>query len=204
MTRATKTLIATACVIVAVATVIVQRVESGRLRAENGVLRHRGIQLLVMRAENERLLNDLARATNVQLSAENDRNELLRLRGEVVSLRSKTNDLAYRTQINSLRRQNEKLQERVAAKFPPPSLSSEDEVAIVCRYNLRKIDGAKQQFALEQGLGPADQVSLADVLRYLPRELTNSILHCPSGGTYTIGSLNEAPTCSIPGHELPH
>ena len=68
-----------------------------------------------------------------------------------------------------------------------------------CINNLRQIDGAKQQWALEKGK-PATAVPTWDDLKpYLGR-----IPHCPAGGTYTINAVDEPPQCSIPGHVLPH
>ena len=76
-----------------------------------------------------------------------------------------------------------------------------------CQENLTKIDGSKQQWALEQNQGPADTPSVADLdsggdgtgyLKTFPTE--------PTGGTYAINSVAADPTCSnqgtSPGHNL--
>jgi chromosome segregation ATPase len=69
-----------------------------------------------------------------------------------------------------------------------------------CINNLRQIDAAKNQWALENskpvGAVPTEQ----DIAVYLK---DNVIPVCPSGGTYTIGAVGTPPTCSIPGHVLP-
>lgn len=70
----------------------------------------------------------------------------------------------------------------------------------VCINNLRQIDAAKNQFALEKGKANGDPVTEADITPYLRGGV---LPKCPSGGTYTIGKVGENPTCSIPGHELP-
>jgi chromosome segregation ATPase len=68
-----------------------------------------------------------------------------------------------------------------------------------CVNNLRQIDGAKQQWALENRK-PANAVPTpADIAPYLPN---HALPTCPAGGAYTINSLQQAPTCSIPGHAL--
>jgi hypothetical protein len=67
-----------------------------------------------------------------------------------------------------------------------------------CINNLRQIDGAKQQWALEKGKQATDVPTWDDLKPYLGR-----IPVCPAGGTYTIGPVGEKPTCSIPGHRLP-
>jgi hypothetical protein len=69
-----------------------------------------------------------------------------------------------------------------------------------CINNLRQIDAAKQQWALENDK-TADTIPPAqDLLQYL----SNMVFPvCPSGGTYTINAVGVPPTCSIPGHVLP-
>ncbi len=69
-----------------------------------------------------------------------------------------------------------------------------------CINNLRAIDGAKQQWALEKNM-PADAVpTVKDLLPYLKDGIFPV---CPGGGTYSINSVEAVPTCSIPGHALP-
>jgi hypothetical protein len=69
--------------------------------------------------------------------------------------------------------------------------------ANTCINHLRQIDGAKQQWALEKGKQATDVPTWDDLKPYL-----GTIPHCPAGGTYTIGIVSNAPTCSIPGHAL--
>jgi general secretion pathway protein G len=68
-----------------------------------------------------------------------------------------------------------------------------------CINNLRQIDGAIQQWALEQKKKPDDKVSWFDITPYLKNPVA-----CPQGGKYTIGPLvSNRVTCSFPGHVLP-
>jgi prepilin-type N-terminal cleavage/methylation domain-containing protein len=77
-----------------------------------------------------------------------------------------------------------------------------------CINNLRQIDGAIQQWALEQKKEPAATVAETDVTPFLK----NSVV-CPSGGTsftdsYTISTVAVRPLCQkIPSgagaHALP-
>jgi len=67
-----------------------------------------------------------------------------------------------------------------------------------CINNLRQIDAAKQQWALEKGKQATDVPTWDDLKPYLGR-----IPHCPAGGTYTINAVDEPPQCSVPGHVLP-
>ena len=72
-----------------------------------------------------------------------------------------------------------------------------------CINNLRLIDAAKQQWALENHKQNTDTPTVADLTPYLGRGPRGQFPVCPQGGTYTIGSVGEKPQCSIPGHVLP-
>jgi Protein of unknown function (DUF3352) len=66
-----------------------------------------------------------------------------------------------------------------------------------CINNLRQIDGAKQQWALEnkkQDSAIPTQDELRPYLKSFPT--------CPAGGEYTINAVSEAPRCSHAGHRL--
>jgi prepilin-type N-terminal cleavage/methylation domain-containing protein len=65
-----------------------------------------------------------------------------------------------------------------------------------CQENQSKIDGAKQQWALETNqpasatpTWPGDLVGGSLYIRKSPV--------CPSSGTYDVGSINEDPSCSL-------
>ena len=72
-----------------------------------------------------------------------------------------------------------------------------------CINNLRQIDAAKNEFALEKGKKLGDPVTADDIKPYIKLDADGNLPKCPSGGTYTIGKVGENPTCSIPGHALP-
>jgi len=71
-----------------------------------------------------------------------------------------------------------------------------------CMDNLRQIDTAKHQWALENGKqdDPSAAPTSSDLDKYFPNGLTN--VTCLKGGTYSINSLGQLPTCSVPTHEL--
>ena len=79
-----------------------------------------------------------------------------------------------------------------------------------CINNLRQIDGAKQQWALEQNQSSKAKVGSADIQPYLGRAAGQLPL-CPSGGpsatfstSYTLGDLSTAPVCKVVAtHKLP-
>jgi hypothetical protein len=73
-----------------------------------------------------------------------------------------------------------------------------------CINNLRQIDAAKNQWALEKGKKTGDPCTEEDIKPYI-RLIRGQLPKCPAGGTYTIGPVGETPTCSLSslGHVLP-
>ena len=69
-----------------------------------------------------------------------------------------------------------------------------------CINNLRVIDGAKQQWAIENKKPMTDTPTQSEVGAYLKE---GQLPICPAGGTYAINAVGAAPTCSIPNHRLP-
>ncbi|MDW8381313.1 MAG: type II secretion system protein [Verrucomicrobiota bacterium] len=69
--------------------------------------------------------------------------------------------------------------------------------ATACINNLRLIDGAKQQWALENNQGPTAVPDEQDITPYLGRAAGGTYPTCPANGQYTIGAVNVKPTCSI-------
>jgi prepilin-type N-terminal cleavage/methylation domain-containing protein len=67
-----------------------------------------------------------------------------------------------------------------------------------CINNLRVIDAAKEQCAVEGGLPEGDAVDQADIEPYM-----KAYPSCPAGGAYTIGVIGADPTCDVAGHVLP-
>jgi len=72
-----------------------------------------------------------------------------------------------------------------------------------CINNLRLFDAAKQQWSLEKNKKSTDTPEASDLQPYLGRGPNGEMPTCPAGGVYTIGTVGEKPTCSIPGHVLP-
>ena len=81
--------------------------------------------------------------------------------------------------------------------------------ANACINNLRQIDAAANEFALERGKKTGDSITYPDDLTpYIKLNANNSIPPCPAGGTYACGTVGNAPTCSLgntvtPAHLLP-
>jgi len=77
-----------------------------------------------------------------------------------------------------------------------------------CINNLRQIDGAKQQWALENKKTSADPAPLsASLMPYLGRGTAGNWPSCPANGRYPINGISTTPTCSLSGapnnHILP-
>ena len=82
--------------------------------------------------------------------------------------------------------------------------------ANACINNLRQIDAAANQFAIEKGKKVGDAISFpSDLTPYIKLNSAGSIPPCPVGGDYyqdnVVGSI---PTCSLgntvtPAHVLP-
>jgi len=66
-----------------------------------------------------------------------------------------------------------------------------------CINNLRQLDAAKQQWAMENKQQDSSVPTSGDVKQYLKNNLYP---HCPSGGTYSLNAANTDPTCSQAGH----
>jgi hypothetical protein len=69
-----------------------------------------------------------------------------------------------------------------------------------CINNLRELDAAKQQWALEKNKTVDAVPKPEDLLPYLKN---GTFPVCPDGGTYTINSVEAIPTCTVQGHVLP-
>jgi len=70
--------------------------------------------------------------------------------------------------------------------------------ANACIANLKQVDSAKEQFAMDNKLAAGAAVAWTDlVTTYIKTQPT-----CPSGGTYTINTIGTNPTCTIAGHTL--
>jgi len=70
-----------------------------------------------------------------------------------------------------------------------------------CINQLKAIQGAKIQWALDAKKGDADVPSDGDL--FGPDKYLTKRPECPANGTYTLGSVSENPTCSSPDHVLP-
>ena len=64
-----------------------------------------------------------------------------------------------------------------------------------CVNNLRQIDSAKQQWAIETKQNGTDMPGSADVAIYI----RGGYPRCPASGTYAISNVDTVPSCNIHG-----
>jgi uncharacterized protein (DUF3084 family) len=150
--------------------------ENARLRAENQKLTQKFSQL-----QNE---NNQLRSTHQQLTKQ--------LEAEHADTQQQQEQLQTENQ--------QAVAPTQPMEQPSQPVSSEIAQRNVCINNLRQIDAAKQQWALENDKA-ADAIPTA--LELLPYFQDGIFPMCPSGGTYTINAVGVPPTCSVPGHALP-
>lgn len=72
--------------------------------------------------------------------------------------------------------------------------------AAACIRNLRQIDAAKLQWAVDKAKSATDVPTAEDLAPYFR---DGNFPACPDGGTYAINAVGELPTCTIPIHVLP-
>jgi cell division protein FtsN len=152
-----------------------------------------------------------ATSQNEQIAAmHKDNDELLKLRNQVRQLADEKAALnkqlmTAQSQVDRSQAEIQQVQQRATenaktmAEQQILQMRQNQTAAATCINNLRQIDGAKNQWALEHQKGP-DAVPLPqDIAPYFPN---TQIPQCPAGGRYTLNAVNKAPTCSIPGHTL--
>jgi DNA anti-recombination protein RmuC len=172
--------------------------EAGQLRAQLDQLKNSSVATLS--AENARLRAENQKLTQKFSQLQNENNQL-RSTHQQLTKQLEAEHADTQQQQEQLQTEN---QQAVAPTQPmeQPSQPVSSEIAQrnVCINNLRQIDAAKQQWALENDKA-ADAIPTG--LELLPYFQDGIFPVCPSGGTYTINAVGVPPTCSIPGHALP-
>ena len=68
-----------------------------------------------------------------------------------------------------------------------------------CMSNLKAIDGAKAQWAMENRKNDGDDIAWADIApSYMKAQVT-----CPWGFAYTLQPIGTPPWCPVVGHHYP-
>ena len=76
-----------------------------------------------------------------------------------------------------------------------------------CINNLRQIDGAINEWALETGKSNGNPIgNITTISAYIKLNSNGSVPGCPAGGTYTVGNVGDNPqvSCSLSTGNPPH
>ena len=77
--------------------------------------------------------------------------------------------------------------------------------ANACINNLRQIDAAANEFALERGQQTGATINLTvDLTPYIKLNSAGSIPPCPAGGSYSLSLVGTNPVCSLSTLTPPH
>ena len=169
--------------------------------------------LPALRAENESLKKQSVQADELD-RLRKDNADLLRLRNEVRQLRDRgaelTNQLAaaqsrlgqaqvQQQEANRLAQENQNLRVQTQ-QIQQARQAAVQSQAAGCINNLRVLEAAKQQWAMQNFKPPGSLPTMADITPFLPN---NAVPACPGGGVYTLNAIGRMPTCNLPGHILP-
>jgi len=87
----------------------------------------------------------------------------------------------------------------MAIALPNIMNAREAAAAKSCIANLRRIDQAKEQYAMECGKKAGDAVEWSDLVPIYIKSRPS----CPLAPPYTLGVIGANPTCPVVGHDLP-
>ena len=131
--------------------------------------------------------------------------ELPRLRNQVRQLTADKAQLGQQAQAAQAAAAQAQVQAQAQVEAQNLVLAkAREEVAATtvqrCQNQLRQLQAAKQQWAVEHQKASEATPNDKDIAPYLPGELIPS---CPGGGKYILGPVASLPACSLPGHVLP-
>lgn len=178
-------------------------------------------ELVALRQANQELEQRASNTTNQAPASANDEltrlrtenQDVLRLRNEVRQLREENKQFqgqvqAAQAQVQSVQAQADQLRNTAAQATAQAQqleaanraqAQNQANATSICIANLRQLDGATQQWALENRKQANSPVTLQDILPYLRDK---SAIKCPAGGAYNLSTVSAVPTCTIPGHVL--
>jgi hypothetical protein len=189
---------------------------------ELAALREESQQLQQLRTEVEEAKTNSVQTASAEVARlRKDNEELLRLRNEVRQLRGEKQQLSTQLQTAETQVQGVQAQMQAMRVNPVPAVapgqpipgapagpagrpgvapvSTEQANLTACINNLRQIDGAKQQWALEHQKAGSALMTQADLLPYFKG---NAMPACPAGGVYSLNPVSVPPICNIPGHAI--
>jgi len=66
-----------------------------------------------------------------------------------------------------------------------------------CMANMRQIETAKEQWAMDTKAAATDTPTATDLVDEYMRGTPDTLPGCPSSGAYTVGDMSTRPVCSI-------
>jgi len=166
-------------------------------------------------AEVESLRAEVAELRSQQVPAaeitqlRKDREDLLRLRNEVNKLRNESQQLTKQAQsaqsaLAGAQAETQRAQQQAQALAQAQAQSvaqnkQQIDLRNACINNLRQIDAAKQQWALQHNKTDDAAPSAQDIAPYFKDQI---IPACPAAGQYTLNAVSGPPACTIPGHAI--
>jgi hypothetical protein len=199
-----------AVALAALATDMLQFQTIKALRQQNEALKQQAAQVAPLQEQLASAAQDATNAASGASAREAQVRDLARLRGEVARLREQTNALAKARQdiqvLNQRIASDTEARTRSGAALQAVQAEAQKaQNANACINNLRIIDSAKQQWALENKKQSTDNPAMDDLRPYFSRGPNGELQSptCPDGGVYTIGAVGEKAACSNPRHVLP-
>jgi len=167
--------------------------------AELAVLREQSQQADALRNELEEARTQARLQTEQIAGLRKDTDELLRLRNQIRQLQDDRTQLARQAQTAKAEVDRVNAQAEQRAREQAQQAQNRDAQRDVCVNQMRQLEVAKQQWALERGRTPDSQPSPQELTTYLPNR---QMPVCPAGGQYTFGTVSNPVACSAPGHVL--
>lgn len=191
-----------------------------KLVTEVAALRVENSKAEPLRAELEQLKQNGSPAQAEEIARlQKKTEELLKLRNQVRQLSDSGKELEKVAQAAQVREQAAQAQAQAAASQAEAAVAqaqaAQQQIQVVrsasqnltarqalgpCINNLRQLDGAKQQWALENRKTEKDTPTEQDIAPYLKG---GALPTCPAGGRYTLYAVSSLPTCTILEHALP-
>jgi TolA-binding protein len=169
-------------------------------------LKQQNTELEPLRTEVEELRTRATLQEDQVTVSRKDKEELIKLRGEVGTLRDQAKRLSQ--DITAAQRQTAMAKAETAQATVPaasnapataaPAATTPPSTSDPCINNLRQIQGAKIKWSQETQKSAESTPTFADIAPYL----NNTIPACPSNGVYTLNIVRLPPTCSQPGHQM--
>ncbi len=175
--------------------------------AELAKLRQDSEELQKVHAASEEAKSNQTQAETEELSRlRREHDELLKLRNDIGQLRVEKDQLAKQAMAAKQPAANPEEQQQMQAlmaenmKLKATAQQTQQTAQqAACINNLRQIEAAKQQWALENQKPPGALVGPPDIAPYIP---SKAVPVCPAGGVYTVNPVGISPICNIPGHTL--